>query len=75
MSEQISRRLVLTRKELDDVMGGEKEWANVDQVEARCPGEDCDSKRAYYKQAQLRGADEPMTIFYKCVKCGRRWNG
>lgn len=37
----------------------------------RCPK--CEHDRAYFMQIQTRSADEPMTTFYKCCKCGHRW--
>ena len=60
----------LKQKQVDDVLGGEEAWANVDQTDLRC--EQCGHGRAYYIQMQTRSADEPMTIFYKCAKCGKR---
>ena len=33
----------------------------------------CGSTKAYYRQMQIRSADEPMTTFYKCVECGAQW--
>ncbi|KAI9033143.1 hypothetical protein DFJ74DRAFT_601189 [Hyaloraphidium curvatum] len=61
------------RKELDDVLGGEKAWENVDQTDALCPR--CEHRRAFFFQVQTRSADEPMTTFYKCAnpKCGTQW--
>lgn len=40
-----------------------------------CQNEDapCDSTKAYYIQLQMRSADEPATVFFKCVKCGHQW--
>lgn len=40
-----------------------------------CQNEDtpCDSTKAYYIQLQMRSADEPATVFFKCVKCGYQW--
>lgn len=55
----------LARKEVDDVLGGDGAWDNVDQTGAQCPVEDCGSDRAYFFQLQIRSADEPMTTFYK----------
>ena len=37
-----------------------------------CP--ECGNKRAYYMQIQIRSADEPMTIFYKCTACRKMWS-
>lgn len=39
----------------------------------RCKNENCDSTQAYFRQVQIRSADEPMTTFYKCVKCNQDW--
>ena len=63
----------LERKAVDDVMGGEEAWANVDQTEVICPK--CANTQAYFFQLQIRSADEPMTTFYKCTSsvCGNRW--
>lgn len=61
------------RKAVDDVLGGEEAWKNVDSTEAECPK--CGHKRAYFMQIQTRSADEPMTTFYKCCNhdCGNQW--
>ncbi|RYG50910.1 hypothetical protein EON67_04420 [archaeon] len=69
---QISRRLPLTRKKVDDVLGGDKAWETVDQTDAVCPH--CDNRRAYFMQIQIRSADEPMTIFYRCTACKKHWS-
>ncbi|KAK4507577.1 hypothetical protein PRZ48_001312 [Zasmidium cellare] len=60
-------------KDVGDILGGADSWKNVDQTEAKCPNENCDSRMAYFRQVQIRSADEPMTSFYKCVKCTREW--
>ena len=60
----------LVQKQVDDVLGGDDARKDVDQTELRC--EQCGHNRAYYIQMQTRSADEPMTVFYKCAKCGRR---
>ena len=33
----------------------------------------CNNRKTVYSQRQTRSADEPMTIFVKCVVCGNRW--
>ena len=35
----------------------------------------CKSHNIEYAQLQTRRADEPMTTFYRCAKCGNRWRG
>ncbi|KAG0239715.1 DNA-directed RNA polymerase III subunit RPC10 [Actinomortierella wolfii] len=73
VAKTIVQRKTLERKEIDDVLGGDEAWANVDSTEASCPR--CEHNRAYYMQIQTRSADEPMTTFYKCcdLKCGWQW--
>ena len=101
-------RVELKRKVVDDVLGGEDAWKNVDSTDgksehikefliyfslfslfpriqpishlslahstsATCPK--CENNRAYFMQIQIRSADEPSSIFYKCCKheCGHQW--
>lgn len=53
----------MKQKEVDDVLGGEGAWDNVDQTAAQCPNKDCeDGSRAYFFQLQIRSADEPVSL-------------
>eukprot|EP01035_Chromulina_nebulosa_P020508 gene20508-26602_t len=52
--------------------GGEEAWKNVDKTMARCPY--CSNDQAYFQLRQIRSADEPSTIFYKCCRCMKQWN-
>ncbi|KAG9416993.1 DNA-directed RNA polymerase III subunit RPC10 [Aphanomyces cochlioides] len=85
--EQVQKKVPLQRKQVDDVLGGDQAWENVDQTEsltsfvdlylmsssvARCPF--CQHDKAYFMQIQIRSADEPSTTFYKCVACKKQWN-
>ncbi|KAI9637617.1 uncharacterized protein MKK02DRAFT_43543 [Dioszegia hungarica] len=67
IKKQISMRTHLKLKEVDDVLGGQKAWENVDKTTITCGK--CDHTQAYYRQLQIRSADEPMTTFYKCENC------
>lgn len=60
-----------TKKIQGDVLGDEA-WENVDRTDAKCPS--CAHDQAYFMQIQIRSADEPSTLFYKCCKCGSQWN-
>ncbi|ACI65418.1 RNA polymerase C subunit 11 kDa [Phaeodactylum tricornutum CCAP 1055/1] len=60
------------RKVVDDILGGAAAWENVDRTMAVCPA--CNHNEAYFMQMQIRSADEPMSIFYKCVQCSHQWN-
>ncbi len=64
-------RTYLKRKEVDDVLGGDDAWKNVDSAPATCPK--CENNRAYFMQIQTRSADEPMTTFYRCTQCSHQW--
>ncbi|EDP43532.1 hypothetical protein MGL_1745 [Malassezia globosa CBS 7966] len=55
--------MYLERKQVDDVMGGEDSWKNVDSTDATCPK--CDNGRAYFMQLQIRSADEPSTFLIR----------
>ena len=59
------------KKEVDLVYDEKESWKNVSTTEIICPK--CSNNRAYYKEIQLRSADEPTSILYKCEKCGYNW--
>eukprot|EP01040_Poterioochromonas_malhamensis_P013617 gene13617-15003_t len=65
-------RAKIKKKQLDDVLGGDDAWENVDKTTAKCPA--CAYTEAYFMQIQIRSADEPSTTFYRCVKCSKQWN-
>ena len=69
---QIQRTYPPIRKKVDSILGGAGAWENVDRTMAVCPA--CNHQEAYFMQMQIRSADEPMTVFYKCVKCSNQWN-
>ncbi|RKP18021.1 glycoside hydrolase/deacetylase [Rozella allomycis CSF55] len=71
ITRSFSTRLDFNRKQVDDVLGGADAWKNVDSTDASCPK--CEHGRAYFMQIQIRSADEPMSIFYKCCSCGHQW--
>jgi DNA-directed RNA polymerase III subunit RPC11 len=71
ISKPYVSRKEMERKQVEDVLGGADAWKNVDQTEATCPK--CEHTRAYYMQIQIRSADEPSSIFYKCTACAYMW--
>jgi DNA-directed RNA polymerase III subunit RPC11 len=74
VSEPMGSQIPVKTKEVDDVLGGEAAWANVQKTTIRC--ERCSHPQAYYREIQIRSADEPTTIFYKCAnpKCNYQWS-
>ena len=73
----MTSRTKLTRKQVDDVLGGEDAWKHADSTTGMHLGTNsltaladqapkatcpkCDNARAYFYQLQIRSADEPMT--------------
>lgn len=37
----------------------------ADNIQVNCREDKCDNRLAYFRQVQIRSADEPMTTFYK----------
>ena len=67
-----SHKSAVQRKIVDDILGGAAAWEHVDRTMTVCPC--CNHNEAYFMQMQIRSADEPMSVFYKCVKCAHQWN-
>ncbi len=59
------------KKRVDDVLGGDDAWKNVDTTRSRCPK--CAHDVAYFLLVQTRSADEPMTQFFRCTACKNQW--
>ncbi|ETV88578.1 transcription factor S [Aphanomyces astaci] len=72
INQKVETKVPLQRKKVDDVLGGDEAWENVDQTDTRCPF--CEHTKAYFMQIQIRSADEPSTTFYKCTGCKKQWN-
>ena len=133
---QLVKRVALKKKEVDDVLGGDEAWANVQKTDGglidakglagssegracymhaqhapcgmlgwdcrnvnvdalgeqwaqvrqpssphrsslpasaavTCPK--CSYHQAYFMEIQIRSADEPATLFFKCVQCAAQW--
>jgi len=71
VQEKATRKAHFVRKKVDDVLGGKDAWDDVEKTEVVCPK--CANSMAYFKQLQIRSADEPMTTFYRCVRCTHQW--
>ena len=72
ITNMVTKKTFPSRKVVDDILGGTAAWENVDRTMTTCPS--CNHNEAYFMQIQIRSADEPMSIFYKCVNCSFQWN-
>lgn len=61
----------LPKKVVADVLGGDAQWQDREATKIDCPT--CYHPKASFFQMQTRSADEPMTTFYRCLKCGHQW--
>ena len=68
-------KMNLQRKEVDDVLGGSEAFKDAQATSVSCPNvaNGCQSDRAFFKEIQIRSADEPATIFYRCCECSFKW--
>lgn len=69
MSPEKWRKLMEDKKIRDENRYAPKLEASTDNFTCR----KCKSKECSYYQLQTRSADEPMTTFVTCIKCGTRW--
>eukprot|EP01080_Neovahlkampfia_damariscottae_P010587 gene10587-3105_t len=72
IKNKIHSSVALKTKQVDDVIES-GDFKNAQIAEEKCPQSDCDSREAAFICFQTRSADEPMTEFYKCTKCGFQW--
>ncbi len=69
---EMNSKQVITHKSTD------KEMAVLGEISGTLPTADvgcpsCGHGKAYWVLRQMRGADEPETRIFRCVKCGHSW--
>lgn len=69
--ESKSYKVVREGKKKEGTTVIEEEQGNLPTTSKKCPK--CGHEKAYWWMQQTRGADEPTTRFYRCVKCGNTW--
>lgn len=59
----------IDKKEMNKKKVDTKPQATTDQF--KCGK--CQKKKCTYYEVQIRGADEPATVFITCIECGNKW--
>jgi len=59
----------IEKKEMNKKRVDLKPQATTDQF--KCGK--CQKKKCTYYEVQIRGADEPATVFITCIDCGNKW--
>lgn len=60
-----------TMKAVEVVVDEDDALKNANKCQVKCPK--CSHEEALFVELQTRSADEPMTIFYQCIKCKFNW--
>ena len=61
ITETFSSVVKTKKKGVDDVLGGDDAWKDVDRTESICPY--CNHNEAYFLQIQIRSADSRCLLF------------
>jgi DNA-directed RNA polymerase subunit M/transcription elongation factor TFIIS len=62
------KELIKKKMDRDDNKYSSNSKGNTEDFTCRCGSTEC-----FAYQLQTRSADEPMTTFVTCTKCGKRW--
>ena len=61
----------IEKKEEIMIISDEEEKKTFPKTKVICPN--CGYNEAIWWMQQTRAADEPPTMFFKCLKCGHTW--
>ncbi|CAL4884637.1 unnamed protein product [Urochloa humidicola] len=73
IQNKIVKKAKLVKKEVEPIFSNADAMKLAPKTGASCPR--CNHGEAYFKQMQIRSADEPMTTFYRCCRedCQLEW--
>ncbi|KAG5507016.1 hypothetical protein JKF63_05762 [Porcisia hertigi] len=63
----------VAKTETSTAMDASAEGGQITTIQCQNEDNPCSSTKAYFIQIQMRSADEPATVFFKCVECGHQW--
>ncbi|BAF09622.1 uncharacterized protein [Oryza sativa Japonica Group] len=66
VKNKIVKKARLVKKEVEPIFSDSDAMKNAPKTTTTCPR--CQNGEAYYRQMQIRSADEPMSTFYKCCR-------
>ena len=69
--KHMEKEVKFDKKNTDLIIGGAAEWENASQTTENC--RKCSNTKAYFWSQQLRSADEPETVTYRCTQCTHTW--
>ena len=72
---QLELHSALKQAEEKNINALERKISSVSTAESLIQCKFCKKNAVSYTQKQTRSADEPMTLFYACSACDRRWRG
>ncbi|AFM97937.1 transcription factor S-II [Encephalitozoon hellem] len=70
ISKEITKSVPMTPKKSDGLIDEDENLKFVSKCGKKC---ECGSEEVSFVELQTRSADEPMTIFYKCIRCKKVW--
>nr|CAB3450661.1 unnamed protein product [Digitaria exilis] len=73
IQNKIVKKARLVKKEVEPIFSNADAMKLAPKTQASCPR--CNHGEAYFRQMQIRSADEPMTTFYRCCReeCQLEW--
>lgn len=70
VSEEMTKTTRMEPKKSDGLVDEDDNLRFVTKCGKKC---ECGSEEVSFVELQTRSADEPMTIFYKCIRCKNVW--
>lgn len=73
LNQDLKTERAQTEKAMFESLRSDWQDEHAQVAEGMYTCESCKGKRTTSKEIQMRSADEPMTLFIRCVDCGNEW--